>query len=126
MVKAAHFPARAAIEAYGEGGFRFADMSHKGSLLITASGIYGWDVPDAEAIDIASLQAVLDDAERVDHLIVGTGASRAAIDPEIGAALSEAGIELEIMDTGAAARTYNILFAEDRDVAAALIAVGAG
>ncbi len=124
MVKAAHFPARAAIEAYGDGGFRFAGMSHKGSLLITASGIYGWDVSEAGSIDLPSIQAVLDDAGRVDHLIVGTGASRAAIDPVIGAALCKAGIGIEIMDTGAAARTYNILFAENRDVAAALIAVG--
>ncbi len=126
MVGLAHFPVRAAIEAYGEGGFRFAGMSHKGSLLLTASGIYAWDVSEAAAIDIASLQSVLDDAERVDHLIVGTGALQTAIDPAIGPALSEVGIGLEIMDTGAAARTYNILLAEDRDVAAALIAVGAG
>ena len=39
----AHYPARAPIDAYGNGGFRFADMSHKGSLIIVPSGIYAWD-----------------------------------------------------------------------------------
>ncbi len=43
---AAHFPGRAPIDAYGNGGFRFADMSHRGSILCLPSGIYGWEPAD--------------------------------------------------------------------------------
>ena len=42
VIRDAHFPGRAPIEAYGDGGFRFADMSHRGSLLCVPSGIYGF------------------------------------------------------------------------------------
>ena len=44
--RAAHFPGRASVDAYGNGGFRFADMSHRGSLLCLPSGIHGWEPSD--------------------------------------------------------------------------------
>ena len=50
-IRAAHFPGRAPIEAYGNGGFRFADMSHRGSLLCLPDGIWAWPVERAEEID---------------------------------------------------------------------------
>ena len=120
-VREAHFPGRVPIDAYGNGGFRFADMSHRGSLLCLPSGIYAWDAP--AAIDAASLRRVLDEADAIEVLIVGTGPDLAPLAPALKQALREAGIVGEAMSTGAAVRTYNVLLAEDRAVAAALLAV---
>lgn len=120
-IRAAHFPGRAAIEAYGNGGFRFAGMSHRGSLLCLPSGIHGWQ--PGEELDSASLSRVLDEAEAIEVLIVGTGNDLELLDPDLKQSLRDAGIVSEPMATGAAVRTYNVLLAENRAVAAALIAV---
>ncbi|WP_421723504.1 Mth938-like domain-containing protein [Bauldia sp.] len=120
-VRAAHYPGRAPIDAYGNGGFRFADMSHRGSILCLPSGIHGWDTP--EPVDAASLAKVFAEADAIDVLLVGMGAEIAFLDSDLKARLREAGIVADAMSTGAAVRTYNVLVAEDRPVAAALIAV---
>jgi uncharacterized protein len=116
-------PGAHSIDAYGAGGFSFAGMSHRGSILVLPSGIYAWDVSEASQIDTASLAAVFDEPEgAVEHLLVGTGASFVPLAPALRKALRARGIVGEPMATGAAARTYNILLGEKRHVAAALIA----
>ena len=50
VIRKAHFPGRAPIDAYGNGGFRFAGMSHRGSILCLPSGIYGCTKVWAEAL----------------------------------------------------------------------------
>ncbi|GLS44938.1 Mth938-like domain-containing protein [Methylobacterium brachythecii] len=116
-------PGRFGIDSYGNGGFRFADMSHRGSILMLPSGIKAWDVTAPGAIDLASLRPVLDESERIELLLVGTGIDIAPFPEPLRRRLKEAGIGLDAMQTGAAARTYNILLGENRKVAAALIAV---
>jgi len=120
-IRNAHFPGRAPIDAYGNGGFRFADMSHRGSLLCLPSGIHGWE--PGPAIDRESLAPVLAEADVIDVLIVGTGRDMLLLEPDLAQALREAGIVAEAMSTGAAVRTYNVLLAENRAVASALVAV---
>jgi uncharacterized protein len=123
-IRDAHYPGRAPIEAYGNGGFRFAGMSHRGAILCLPSGVHGWkDAPAPDAIDEASLVAVLAEAERIEILLVGTGASLIPLPPAVRDRCRAAGIVAEPMATGAAVRTFNVLLAEDRAVAAALIAV---
>lgn len=70
---APHLPRSAPIEAYGKGGFAFADMSHRGSLLCLPDGIWAWPVTRPEEIDQASLQQVFESAGSIDTLIIGTG-----------------------------------------------------
>lgn len=118
-----HLPRQVPIEAYGNGGFRFGGMSHRGSLLCLPSGIWGWPVTAIEALDLPSLAPVLALGGTVTFLLLGTGRSLVRPSREVARALKDAGVWLEVMDTGAAARTYNVLLAEDRVVAAALIAV---
>jgi uncharacterized protein len=120
VVRDAHFPGRAPIEAYGNGGFRFAGMSHRGSLLCLPSGIYGWK--DA-SVDEARLAQVFAEAGEIDVLIVGTGPSLIPIPRLLREKFREVKIVAEPMSTGAAVRTFNVLLAEERAVAAALIAV---
>jgi uncharacterized protein len=117
----ARYPGRAPIDAYGNGGFRFAHTSHRGSLLCLPSGIYAWERPDPNRIYAYS--AVLAESEALDLLLLGTGRSLMLPGGDVRRALLEAGVSLEVMDTGAACRTYNVLLAEGRPVAAALVAV---
>lgn len=121
VVRAAHYPGRAPVDAYGNGGFRFAGMSHRGSLLCLPSGIYGWD-PEG-SIDRETLAKVFDEAGQIEVLLVGTGLEMIPLAPDLTAALREQGIVSDAMSTGAAVRTFNVLLAEDRAVAAALVAV---
>lgn len=122
VIRDAHFPGRAPIDSYGNGGFRFAGMSHRGSILCLPSGIYGWKPPEG-GLDLASLAKVFEEAGEIEVLLVGTGRDIAFLAPDVAAALSEARIVADAMSTGAAVRTFNVLLAEDRAVAAALVAV---
>ena len=122
-IRQAHFPGRAPIEAYGNGGFRFADMSHRGSLLCLPSGIHGWEPADPSALTVADFDKVLAEAKQIEILLIGMGKELRRLPAELRAALKEAGIGADPMSTGAAVRTYNVLLAEDRAVAAAFIAV---
>lgn len=121
VVRDAHFPGRAPVDSYGNGGFRFAGMSHRGSILCLPSGIYGWDPKGL--IDRETLSRVFDEAEAIEVLLVGTGREMLPLAQDLAAALREAGIVSDAMSTGAAVRTFNVLLAEDRAVAAALVAV---
>ncbi|MBB1247953.1 MULTISPECIES: Mth938-like domain-containing protein [unclassified Rhizobium] len=123
IIREQHFPGRAPIDAYGNGGFRFADMSHRGSILCLPSGIYGWDVADGADIDEAGLARVLSEAAEIEVLLVGTGVNLMPLKRPLRDALKQAQISADPMSTGAAVRTFNILLAENRAVAAALIAV---
>ncbi|MBO6725223.1 MAG: Mth938-like domain-containing protein [Rhizobiaceae bacterium] len=123
QIREAHFPGRAPIDAYGNGGFRFADMSHRGSLLCLPSGIHSWDALSAEDLTPAHFEKVIDEAAEIGILLIGAGSEILRLPKSLREALSEAGIATDTMSTGAAVRTYNVLLAEDRAVAAALIAV---
>lgn len=123
VMRQAHFPGRAPIDSYGNGGFRFADMSHRGSLLCLPSGIHGWQPADPAALAVADFDKVMDEAEGIDILLVGTGLELKPIAAALRQALRGRGIAADAMSTGAAVRTYNVLLAEDRAVAAALVAV---
>lgn len=120
---AGHYPDRVAIEAYGNGGFRFGGMSHRGSLLCLLDGIWAWAPARAEDIDATALANVLPRLAAPAFLLLGTG--RRQVFPSLGIRreFEKNNVGLEVMDTGAAARTYNVLLAERRPVCAALLAV---
>ena len=123
VIRKAHFPGRAPIDAYGNGGFRFADMSHRGSILCLPSGIHGWEPDDPAALRPEDFERLFQQTERVEILLVGTGRDLKPFPAALRQALRDAGISADPMSTGAAVRTYNVLLAEDRAVAAALVAV---
>lgn len=118
-----HVPGRYRIDDYGNGGFRFADMSHRGSILalptgVSAIGATNWREIDAETIDRA-----LSQGDGLDLLIIGTGKDLMPIAAPLRARLRAAGVGCEVMATGAAVRTYNMLIDEGRRIGALLIAV---
>jgi uncharacterized protein len=123
IIRQAHFPGRAPLEAYGNGGFRFADMSHRGSLLCLPSGIYGWEPADPQRLAPGDFERLIAEADAIEVLIVGMGMELRRIPEPLREAFRSVRISADPMSTGAAVRTYNVLLAEDRAVAAALIAV---
>lgn len=121
---AGFLPGRHPIDAYGEGGFKFGGMSHRGSLLALPSGLYAWDATHPTEIDEASLARLIEEAPGlIEHVLVGTGPDLTPLKPALTQRLRALKIVAEPMATGAAARTYNILMGEGRRVAAALLAV---
>jgi uncharacterized protein len=112
------------IDAYGGGGFRLSGERHEGSVLILGDEALAWPVRDLAALDLASLQPVLDAGRaQVEFVLLGVGARNAQPARDVREGLRLAGIGLEFMDTPAAARLYNVLTAEGRRLAAALIAI---
>ena len=119
----AHFPGKVPLDAYGNGGFRFADMSHRGSILCLPSGVHGWEPKDPENLTAGDFDLMFGEAAEIEILLVGTGDALKPLPQTLRAMFREAGISADPMGTGAAVRTYNVLLAEDRAVAAALVAV---
>ena len=122
MAEDRHLPQAAAIDAYGQGGFRFADMSHRGSILCLPDGIWAWPVGAPQDITAESLERVFA-AKGVELFMLGTGKQPWLMPEALRWRFRDARIGLEVTPTGPAVRTYNILFAEGRRVGAALIAV---
>lgn len=116
-------PGQHPIAAYGDGGFRFAEMSHRGSLLLLPSGVMAIDANTVAELSAEQLSKVIEERDSIELLLVGTGNNLHPLTTPLRTLLLEAGVRCEVMQTGAAIRTYNILLAEDRHVAAILIAV---
>ena len=122
----AHLPNPAPIDAYGNGGFRFAGMSHRGSLMCLPNGIWASPVTSVSEIDETALALALNPATpeaAVDHFLIGTGREVLPMPAPLSEAFRARGIVLESMSTGAAVRTYNILLGERRRIGALLVAV---
>jgi uncharacterized protein len=112
------------IEGFGAGGFRFADMSHRGSIIALPSGIQIWAAQTPADITPDMLAPVLSEpAGAIELLLIGTGSELRPIRADVRAALKAAGIGVDPMATSHAIATNNHLFAEKRRVAAALLAV---
>ena len=113
------------IEAYGEGGFRISGQRVEGSIIVFPDKVVAWAPAAAGDMSADNLQPVsaAGQAGSVELLLIGTGARMTQIDRTLRQALRADGVVIEAMDTGAACRTYNVLMAEGRRVAAALIAV---
>ena len=118
----AHFPGQAPVDGYGAGGFSFARMSHRGSILALPSGIHGWN-PNPLALTPADFAMVLAEREAIDFLLIGMGHAMARPPRPVREALAAAGLMYDPMATGHAVATYNLLLEERRRVAAAFLAV---
>ena len=114
---------RQQIQAYREGGFTVAGIWHAGSLLVMPEQTLPWQVDSLSSVTVDSMAPITGADPAVELLILGCGRQFALAPPSLRAALRAHGIVVEAMATPAACRTYNVLLAEDRRVAAALIAL---
>ena len=123
MSEERHLPNAAPIEAYGNGGFRFAGMSHRGSILCLPDSVWASPVTKASEIDEQALVRVFENAGSIRHCLIGTGPDLVLLPKALRQKFRGCEIAVETMATGAAVRTYNILLGENRPAAALLIAV---
>ena len=124
MNSSGFIPGQHPIDSYGNGGFRFGGMSHRGSLLALPSGTQAIEIVEGGTINEALLAPLWREPPgAVELLLVGTGLNLIPLPELLRWALRTKGIRFEPMPTGAAARTYNILLGEKRLVAALLVAV---
>jgi uncharacterized protein len=116
---------RQIVESYGDGRFRITGKVYEGSTLVFPNRSLAWPIAEIAQLSEASLQSIADAgaAGEIDLLLLGCGPRMTLIPAPLRAALRAKGVVMEPMDTGAACRTYNVLAAEGRKVAAALIAV---
>lgn len=115
------------IQSYEGGGFRVSGRRFEGALFVTPDKATSWPGGDRQAsikdLSEDDLQPITDDADALDVVLLGTGAKMELPTKEIRQYARAQGVALEVMDTGAACRTYNVLMAEGRRVAAALMPV---
>jgi uncharacterized protein len=118
-----HLPRQALIDAHGGGGFRFAGMSHRGSLLCLPDGIWAWPVAAPAQLTEESLSLAFGRAADLDFFILGTGAAPWTMPGPLRTRFRDAHMSVDAMATGPAVRTYNVMLMEGRRVGAGLIAV---
>ncbi|MCZ6448346.1 MAG: Mth938-like domain-containing protein [Alphaproteobacteria bacterium] len=111
---------RAMIQAYGDGGFRISGRRFTGAVMVFEDRVLSVELEDIAAADYQPLEEA---AVEIEILLLGCGEKAGVLPPEHRARLKGAGISAEVMGTGAACRTFNVLQAEGRRVAALLIAV---
>ncbi|HYB09488.1 MAG TPA: Mth938-like domain-containing protein [Alphaproteobacteria bacterium] len=114
---------RQLIEGYGEGQFHVGGVLHKGSIIVLALRTLPWPVATVAEVTLESLDPVTSAEPKVEILLIGCGRQPAPIKSPLKYSLKNLGVSVELMDTGAACRTYNVLLSEERHVAAALIAL---
>ena len=112
------------IEAYGDGGFRLDKKRVSGSMiLLPDEGMFPWEIVSVAEAQIKNFSRLIDAAGSFDLVLVGTGEMLVFLPPDLKRALAAIPLHVEVMNTGAACRTYNVLLGEGRRIAAALIAV---
>jgi uncharacterized protein len=123
---------RQVIQGYGDGRFMVTQTVHDGAVIVMPEMTLPWPVGWARTADAAALIAALtvdsfqplfENQEVFDILLIGCGPKQIFVPPALRQAIREKGPVVEMMDTGAACRTYNLLLAEERRVAAAVLPI---
>lgn len=114
---------RQVIERYGNGRFTVSGEVWDGSVLVLPEETFVWPVVSPAELSFESFRGLIERNVPVDILLLGCGPRMTLVPSPLRKKLRAQGMVVEPMDTGAACRTYNILLAEERRVAAALIAV---
>ncbi|HYD67638.1 Mth938-like domain-containing protein [Azospirillum sp.] len=114
---------RQVIDGYGEGQFCIRSEWRAGPVIVFPDRTIPWDVTDFADLTVESFAAVRDAEPKVEILLLGSGPKMQLLPSVLRRDLRAAGIVVDVMDTGAACRTYNVLLAEGRRVAAALLPV---
>lgn len=114
---------RQVIDGYGDGQFCVSGKWRTGAVVVLPDRTQPWEVPDFSALTVEDFAMVVAAQPRVELLLLGSGAKMQLLPKALRQSLRAAGLVVEVMDTGAACRTYNVLLAEGRRVGAALLPV---
>ena len=110
------------IHGYGDNGFRISGTRYAGDVLVLPRMTLTWSPPNLENMTFDDLAPLLGDMPPP-LFILGVGQAPMQLYPDLAAQLKTKNINLEVMSTAAASRTWNVLMSEGRDAAAGLIAV---
>jgi len=112
------------IQGYANGGFKVSGQTYEGAVMVTPSGTLAWDAPaDVKGLKPEHFQSLIDVSGDVDVVLLGAGVSIAFLAADIKNHIKNNGLSIDVMDTGAACRTYNVLVAEGRRVCALLLPI---
>lgn len=112
------------IQKYGGGGFVVSGQAFEGAVIVLPDETRAWAMSGAfDTAQPADIQPVLDAVSGVEVCLLGCGARMTRPAADVRAAFEDAGVAIDLMDTGAACRTFNLLMGEGRPVAAALLPV---
>jgi uncharacterized protein len=111
------------IRSYGPGHFKISEREWRSPVLVTPTRTTAWNVTRADDLALDNLVALKEAPTPTELLVVGCGLRAVFLSPALRASLKSAGLSLEVVDTGSACRIYNVLLAEGRRVAAALIPI---
>lgn len=110
------------IQSYADGRFRISGELYESAVIVRSDSVESWvvsgPVSEMQESDFAPLLGAMADT---DVILLGCGDKMEFMKPALKNALKAKGIYCDVMDTGAACRTYNVLLAEGRRVAAALL-----
>ncbi|MBX2833625.1 MAG: Mth938-like domain-containing protein [Micavibrio sp.] len=109
------------IQSYSGSKFRISAQIYDGAVIVTPSETFRWNIlKKFDELELSDIESVRDIVGDVDVLLLGCGTQMKLFSAEMRLALKQQGISVDVMDTGAACRTYNVLMAEGRRVAAAM------
>ncbi len=111
------------VTAYGDGGFQISGTRYSGAVIVLPTRTVAWQPGALDTLTEDAFEAVLTADPPTEILLLGTGEGMSQVGLPLRRALDARGITLDVMDTGAACRTYNVLMDEERRVAAALFPV---
>jgi uncharacterized protein len=114
------------IQSYAGGSFRISGQLYTGPVIVTPDQVIAWDAPqEFSALTLEHFKPLVASCSEalLDVVLLGAGKNFAILPPALRAALKAQGLSVDVMDTGAACRTYNVLLAEGRRVLAALLPV---
>ena len=119
-IKATQTSGQTLVKSYSEGQFRIGEELYLGTVLLFRNSVFELSVERLEDLNENLLSGVLDACPKVDVFLIGWGRYQGQLNVRLNKALQEAAIGVDVMNCGAACRTYNVLALEDRQVAAAL------
>jgi len=114
---------RQIVQSYGIGRFKVSQIEYESSIIVLPLRTLSWDVNALNDINYQNLAPILEEDTKIDILLIGCGKSMQLLPRDFSERWRQNSVAVDVMDTGAACRTYNILSAEGRRVAAALIAL---
>ena len=107
------------FSGYGAGYVSVNNVRYENCVVVTPQAVSAWEVEGFESLVAADFSFIAELKPEI--VILGTGAKQRFPGPELGRALAASGAGVEVMDTRAACRTYNILASEGRKVVAAIV-----
>lgn len=111
------------VDGYGGGAISIRGETFRTPIILLADRVLAWPAGDIAALTLEDFKPLLDLPARPAILLLGLGRRAPFVRPDLRQGLREAGMVADLMDTGAACRTYNLLLAEERSVGACLVPV---